>query len=75
MAILDEMPYPKRIIDLKGPEGNAFGLMSVAVVMCNMLQMTKDEKNVILDDMKSGDYEHLIQTFDKHFGDYIDLVR
>ena len=75
MAILNEMPHSKRIIDLKGPEGNAFGLLGVAVVMCSMLLMTKEEKNAILDDMKSSDYEHLIQTFDKHFGDYIDLVR
>ena len=29
----------------------------------------------IIDEMKSDDYEHLIQTFDKYFGMIIDLER
>ena len=29
----------------------------------------------ILDEMKSDDYEHLIQTFDKYFGKVVDLER
>ncbi len=29
----------------------------------------------VIEEMKLGDYEHLIQTFDKHFGDYIILER
>jgi len=61
-----------RIIDLTGPEGNAFCLMGLARSLCRQLDM--DPKPVI-DDMKSDDYEHLIQVFDEHFGDYITLVR
>ena len=61
-----------RIIDLTGPEGNAFCLMGLARRLCKQLDM--DPKPVI-DDMKSDDYEHLIQVFDEHFGDFITLVR
>lgn len=29
----------------------------------------------LVDDMMSGDYEHLIEIFDEEFGDYVDLFR
>jgi len=29
----------------------------------------------ILSDMKSGDYENLLQVFDKYFGEYVTLYR
>tara|TARA_Y100000004_G_C8613523_1_gene285747 strand:+ start:318 stop:467 length:150 start_codon:yes stop_codon:yes gene_type:complete len=29
----------------------------------------------IIEEMKLSDYEHLVQTFDKYFGDYIVLER
>jgi hypothetical protein len=41
------------VIDLTGPEGNAF----------------------CLEEMKSGNYENLVATFDKYFGDYVILER
>ena len=33
------------------------------------------DKESVLSEMQSGDYEHLIQTFDKYFGMIIDLER
>ena len=29
----------------------------------------------LIDDMMSGDYEHLIKIFDEEFGEYVDLFR
>ena len=59
-------------IDIGGPAGNAFAIMGAASKYAKQLGI--DDKP-ILDDMKSGDYEHLIEVFDKHFGEYVDLVR
>ena len=59
-------------IDLTGPDGNAFVLMGYASNLAK--QLKKDEK-AIKEDMQSGDYEHLIEVFDREFGDYVTLYR
>ena len=59
-------------IDLTGPDGNAFVLMSYAI------HFTKDLKidhKPIIDDMMNGDYNHLLDVMEKHFGDYIIMYR
>ena len=71
MAILTKEPR-KQVIDLTGPQGNAFYLLGLASKFCKQLQI---EDDIILQDMKMGGYEHLITTFDDYFGDYIDLER
>jgi len=60
------------ILDLTGPQGNAFYLMKRAFELSKQLGMNSDS---IIQDMKSGDYEHLIQVFDKHFGSFVVLER
>ncbi|MCR9292065.1 MAG: hypothetical protein NXI32_05050 [bacterium] len=64
--------FKKPVIDLTGPEGNAFCLLGKASSLAQQLGI---EPQPILDEMMAGDYEHLIQVFDKHFGQYIDLER
>ncbi len=59
-------------IDLTGPQGNAFCLLGIACDLAKQLQL---DKSAIVDDMKSGDYEHLVEVFDKHFGEYVTLYR
>ena len=56
------------ILDCSGPDGNAFQLLKVASDLGK--QMGWDQKQItkVLTEMKSSDYEHLILTFDKHFG-------
>ena len=75
MAILTKDKFRKRVIDLNGPEGNAFYLLGFAVKLCNQIGFSGLSTTDILDDMKSGDYEHLITRFDYHFGELIDLER
>ena len=60
------------VIDLTGPDGNAFALMAYARRFGKQLEL--DWKSII-EEMKSGDYENLIKVFDKHFGDFVILER
>jgi len=64
---------PKEIvIDLTGPDGNAFTLMGMASNFAK--QLGKDGK-AITDEMKMGDYEHLLSVFDREFGSFVILER
>ena len=62
-------------IDLTGPHGNAFFLLGTAQDFGKQLGMSKEEIIEMLEDMKSSDYEHLVETFDKHFGSFVTLLR
>jgi len=75
MAILKKDKFRKRVIDLNGSEGNAFYLLGTASNLCKQIGISVERRDEILDEMRSDDYEHLIQTFDKYFGKLIDLER
>ena len=72
MAFLIREEVGRPLIDLAGPEGNAFALMGYARRYARQLGL--DEKQII-SEMMSGDYENLVMTFDKYFGQYVDIVR
>ena len=74
MAIITKQPR-KQVIDLTGPQGNAFYLLGTANNLCKQLDLDDNTKQKISDEMTSGDYENLIQVFDKYFGKLIDLER
>ena len=59
-------------IDLTGPDGNALVLIGTASKLAKQLGL--DGKSIQAEMMK-GDYEHLINTFDKHFGEFVTLYR
>jgi hypothetical protein len=59
-------------IDLTGPQGNAFYLLGTASDLANQLKLDKKQ---IRDEMTSGDYENLLQVFDKYFGDFVILYK
>ena len=75
MAILKKDTIRKQVIDLTGPQGNSFYLLGLAVKLCNQIGFSGLGTQGILEDMKNGDYEHLITRFDYHFGELIDLER
>jgi hypothetical protein len=62
----------ERVIDLTGPQGNAFFLLGYANNLAKQLCFNAEK---IKSEMMEGDYEHLVATFDKYFGDYIILER
>ena len=59
-------------IDLLGPDGNAFVLLSIAKDLSHKLNKDWD---IIHSEMTSADYEWLIQVMDLHFGDFIIMYR
>ena len=64
---------PKEIIiDLTGPQGNAFYLLGAASKYARQLGLNS---NKVINEMISGDYEHLIEVFDSYFGDFVILER
>ena len=73
MAILKTAPYNKPMIDLSGPKGNAFYLLGLAQKYGNQFGWGVMEINAMLDNLKSGDYKHLVETFDGYFGEVVDL--
>ena len=60
------------VIDLTGPQGNAFYLLGLAGQLSKELGLSADK---IMNEMKSSDYDALVETFDKYFGDYVILER
>lgn len=62
-------------IDLTGPQGNAFFLLGTASKLGRQLGWDRDEIEILLRQMKRGDYENLVNTFDKHFGNIVTLYR
>lgn len=62
-------------IDLTGPDGNAFVLLGIASDFARQLQFDDRETQQLLDDMQSGDYDHLVEVFDKRFGHFVTLWR
>lgn len=59
-------------IDLTGPQGNAFFLLGTAVKLSRQLGLSSEK---ICEEMKEGDYNHLVTTFDKYFGDFVTLYK
>lgn len=59
-------------IDLTGPHGNAFYLLGVAG---NLAKQLGKDSAAINEEMMSGDYEHLVEVFDREFGHFVILYR
>jgi hypothetical protein len=72
MAILKKPTESGITIDLTGPQGNAFYLLGTAKNLAKQLELNGLE---IMEEMQSGDYENLVEVFDKHFGNIVTLYR
>jgi hypothetical protein len=71
--IVEKPTTPRMMeIDLNGPQGNAFFLLGTATRFARQLGMNEYE---VLNEMKSGDYENLLEVFDKYFGDFVIMYR
>jgi DNA-directed RNA polymerase subunit K/omega len=60
------------VIDLTGPQGNAYALMGMASRYARQLGLDSD---AVLAEMQEGNYENLVQVFDRYFGEYVILER
>lgn len=73
--ILEKPQSPKMLeIDLTGTDGNAYALMAYAKRFATELGW-KDKGAALINEMMSGNYEHLLEVFDNAFGDYVILYR
>lgn len=59
-------------IDLNSSQGNAFNLISVARRLSKQMGMNTAE---IYREMTHSDYENLIKTFEKYFGNFVTIQR
>ncbi len=63
------------VIDLSGPDGNAYALMGYAKNFAKQLGWEKERYQNLITEMMDGDYEHLLQVFDREFGTFVVLER
>ena len=59
-----------RVIDLQGPDGNAFFLMGQAESWLRQMDR-RDEFRAMRTEMMSGDYNNLLRVFQTKFGDLV----
>ena len=52
-------------VDLSGPQGNAFALMGIAKQLAEVKGL---DSKAIIDEMTTGDYDHLLSVFENYFG-------
>ena len=62
-----------RVIDLQGPQGNAFALMGHAVELLRQLGR-RHEVSALRTEMMAGDYNNLLRIFEENFSDYVELI-
>lgn len=75
MTIRKKQPQKgKIVIDLTGPQGNAFYLIGV-VKQTFRRSGAAELGDQIAEEMMKGDYEHLLKTFDLYLGDHFILER
>lgn len=60
-----------RVIDLDGPQGNAYFLMGQARRWGNQIEKGKGEK--LVKEMSTGDYLNLLRVFEREFGMFCEL--
>jgi hypothetical protein len=67
------MPNAPLVINLDGPDGNVFSLMSNAKRLAREVGYRDSHLDIIYEKMMSGDYANAVKTFDKYFGKYVIL--
>ena len=60
------------VIDLTGPDGNAFVLLGYASRFAKQMGL---DKAAIIKEMTASDYENLLKVFDSYFGDFVILEK
>ena len=64
----------KLVLDLAGSDGNAFALMSYANRLGTKMGFDDEERDRIVMEMQSSDYENLVKVFTKYFGAHVELL-
>lgn len=74
MSIMSESEYgpQESVINLNGPDGNAFNLMAYAKQWSKEMGI---DSGPLLKEMMNGDYEHLLKVLDDTFGSMVTFIR
>ena len=64
----------KLVLDLAGSDGNAFALMAPANRLGTKMGFESEERDRIVMEMQSSDYENLVKVFTKYFGAHVKLL-
>lgn len=60
-------------LNMDGPDGNLFSLLSLADTLSRSVGMSKEMFDDIYKSMTEHDYTHAVHTLIDHFGDFIHL--
>jgi hypothetical protein len=63
-----------KYISLSSPQGNAYYLLSTANMVGKDMGLSVEERQRIVNEMKSKDYANLCEVFTREFGSVIQLV-
>ena len=69
----EENPETRIVVDLTGPEGNAFWLIALAEKLGRKLEVDPKRRGEINAEMMGGDYDNLLEVLEREYGDYIVL--
>jgi hypothetical protein len=69
----EENPETRIVVDLTGPEGNAFWLIALAEKLGRQLEVDPKRRGEINAEMMGGDYDNLLEVLEREYGDYIVL--
>jgi hypothetical protein len=68
---IQEKTHTTALIDLDGPDGNAFALMGVAKRLAPQLGLDPEK---VIGEMQEGDYVDLLIAFDDIFGNVVNTT-
>lgn len=74
VAILQLTTPSQLVVDLRGPEGNAYMLIGLAERLGKTLGFSPDEREDIQIRLKSKDYNHLVHVMEHYFGHCVNFV-
>ena len=57
----------KPVVRLVGEDGNAFSIMGRCSRAARKAGWTQEQIDAVMNEMRAGDYDHLLQTAMKHF--------
>jgi hypothetical protein len=57
-----EPKYPNIVVELVGRDGNAFAILSATLKAMKENGVSVEERKLFIEETKSGDYDHLLQT-------------
>jgi hypothetical protein len=72
VATVAKRRFDLTAVHLSGPDGNAFAIMGL---VRRLLKQMGEDPAPILEEMRSGDYDHLLEVAEDAVGDFVIFYR